>query len=281
MRTLALALTLVTALFAGCIGSDDTTEPLDENVDASTEPLGPLLPDGTPAPLSTTLQGCDEHFAVLPQPPVAAEGQIPDGFSLIPFDDAGLMITMVVLAYTCTYGNETVGEMHGAWLVEPPEELRSPEAEVHVVNFGAWTTHDGLLETYAAWGAGASFSIGEVSVATDATPLGRAGHALGQDDDLTVHLYTATTADETTQSPGLARVFFVEADHVSAILDVSWTESQQSVNGVAELMVDGGADPFLLAFGKANPGIAIHNWGEEYALTYHYVEAPMVEPHEH
>lgn len=277
MRTYAVVLTMLAAGLAGCIGTggDETISP--ETTDLPSPADLPLLPDGTPAPASVTLAGCTEQLGAFPTPPMAL-GPIPEGFALESFDPAGATVTSVAITLSCTYGEDEVVEMYGGYPVAPPADLVDPEADVHILIFGAWTTSQALLDVYEAWGVADLTSLGDVSLETIGAPVGEIGHALGTGDGFTVHVYTAVAGETGTQPGGKARVFTMNGDgELTGVLDVAWTESMQLVDGVAELRFEGGLNPFILAFGQVNPGIGMHFWGEEYALTYEYVDLAGLE----
>lgn len=274
MRELLLALVLLTAGLAGCIGDDagdleqaNATDAAAEATNASE--LG-TLPDGEPVPLDIEMADCYEQTGVFPVP-AEAVGELPEGFEPVPFDPAGQTATMLVIALDCSLpGDEDHSEVWGMVEVEPPEELAAEDAAFSLIALSAISSTERRAHVYEAWGMGEDEILaGDVTVETLAeTPPARGGHVLGTDDDFTVHLYTATQGPPTPEEAGQARVFGVADAEVTGMMDVSWTDSEEGLQGEALLDIEDGGMDLPRPEGA---GIAVHWWGG-FDFTYEHVD---------
>lgn len=274
MRAALVAVVLLAAGLAGCIGGDDAAlegANTTDATDAANETDLGTLPDGEPVPLDLEMADCYEQTGVFPVP-AEAVGELPEGFEPVPFDPAGQTATMLVIALDCSLpGDEAHSEVWGMVEVEPPEELAAEDAAFSLIALGAISSTERRAHVYEAWGMGEDGILaGDVTVETLAeTPPARGGHVLGTDDDFTVHMYTTVEGEPAPESAGKARAFGVDGGEVTGAMDVAWTDSQGGYQtGEAALAFEGGA-PIPEPGGA---GVAFHFWGEDYDVAFQYVD---------
>lgn len=273
-----LATALLAVPAAGCFGSDgsleaaNATESADEATNATD--LG-TLPDGNPVPTQATLTGCSEQGGVFPVPQ-AMVGDVPEGFSFVSMDPAGLTATLLVIGLSCSLNDEEpVSELYGLVAVEPPEELAG-ETGTHAILLGGFSSLERQATIYRAWGMGEDVMPGDVTVEIlQDTPVARGGHVLGTDGDFTVHMYSSVEGEPNPESAGEARVFGVADAEVTGAMDLTWTDSEGGYQtGEASLAFEGGDVPIPQ---PAGAGVAFHFWGEDYDITFEHVDLDETE----
>lgn len=271
MRIL-VALPVALLLLSGCT----TPEPV---VDTPL-PLGPLLPDGTPAPLSLALTDCSEQIGIFPADESYAAPYLPAGFKAVPFNQTPY-ITVVLVAYSCATGNVTMNSADLGILVTPPTAFANATASLHIVPISAYTDRADIADVYHAWGANATHAAADVTitVSTPENPLLRAGEvsASGPMGSFTMRTFAPVAGGE-PEAAGSARVFIVDAAlNVTGAMDVAWTASAMAT-GMGTAVFDSSASG-PAGVPAVAPGVAFHFWGAyDYAVTYVPLASPAAAP---
>lgn len=272
-RTLLLAVVLLTAGLAGCLGGEDAA--LEESNTTETTPavnesdLG-TLPDGSPVPAETTLAGCHEQAGAFPVPRAFFEGEVPDGFEPVPFGPAGASATLVVISLSCSLSGEDQRVLWGMLVVEPPEGLAPEDGDVSLLALGTISSDERQAHVYEAWGLGDEILTGDVTVENlQETNLGRGGHAMATDGDFTIHMYSSVGGEPAPETAGQARVFGESGGELAGAMDISWTDSEGGFqDGEATLAFEGQA-PIPQ---PESAGVAWHFWGDSYDVTFEHLD---------
>lgn len=210
---------------------------------------------------------CREQLAAVPVPSEEVEASVPEGFTMTGFDPLGASAAVAFVGWTCqsTQGpsveDGVVSEMVKALAVEPPEELRSPSAELHVLALAGFTTRADLVPLYESWGL--PYEEGTVVVEDLARPgdEARAGHVLGE-GSFTMHTYSSISGPVVETEPGMVRIFAAEEGALTGIVDVGSTSSYMQ-EGTATVQATGaGMAPI-----SASQGFGVHYWGEGFSFT--------------
>lgn len=254
---------LFAILFAGCTSDDPLTD-----AGAGAGDGGDLAPLAAAA-LEYT--GCYEQLAVVPVPVAMVGGLLPPGYDPVTFDEAGLLAQTLVIALDCHFRGAGAQELMGAVQVIPPAEYVDDEAFAHAWLLGGWVTNETAKAAYDSWGA-TLMELGPVSMTTSATPVARYGYSEGGDEQFAVGFDTIVQGAEGVQSAGHARVFHAGGlanQTAPRAIQVSWNESK-TMEGEAILYMMQGLPPLT------EPGIGVHNWGDDYAVRIESIDLPEV-----
>lgn len=248
MRTV-LATTIVASALAGCLSS------------SAPEALSPQAIVGVHG---VDLTGCDEQLAILPLPMADLQAQVPEGFEVLPFDPLGQFGVMAGIGLRCASvaglaeGGGTI-EMHGAILVVPPEEFRADGIETYGVPVGVFTVHQGMADTYLAWGV-PSVDVTDITFTSLGPNEGQVTVYQGEGSAAAVTQVVATVIPA-PQTAETARLFTALDGKVTGAIDFAWTASD-GAQGTAAMAYQDGAFPLPLP----STGLGFHYFGDDYAF---------------
>lgn len=279
MRELMLAVVLLGAGLAGCVGVDDA--PLDNVTDAGhdIDTSVPTFPNGTPAPTSVAVRDCYEQGGALPVPASAYEDRLPEGFSLVPFgstvaaaEPTGRTAELEVLGQMCTLPDgSSVTRVFSYLMVDPPDAWEASDVTFgYGLVLGYVTTSDRQAAVHQAWGFGDVAQAGEVTFDVTQTPAARTGSIQVSADDVSLELDTAVEGPPTVLEGQTIRWFALGEDgNVTGAKDGNWTSIQLNVGQVTA----SGSGAFGTLDGlPAQPGLGIHVSG--FDETHRYVDLP-------
>lgn len=234
MRGPALAVLLLAAPLAGCVGSEDPSMPTSDAADAPAD-------NGTPQALS--LSGCREAFGQWELPYEEVAPYLPPGFApaggALGASETGRNASMELIAVRCSEPRDA--SFFFPWLaVEPPDELANPDATFRFVALPC-IADASTAETFDAWGA--SCEAGTVDLARDGdAPLGGAWTLTAESPNRTVTLQGAGAEEPTAAGVTETIQLYHSVDaHLCAITTAEVGDHRHTEPGPFTLEVQGEA----------------------------------------
>lgn len=262
---LTVGILLASAALAGCLREPSALPPA-----AAGEP--PSAPAGAPAGL--TLGPCLEQFAFLPVPMAVAQRFMPEGFTPVAFDAAGLTAVMAGVGFRCERvegGGLALGEVRalaGAIAVQPPPRYQNPDVQHYVVPLGGFVSSPELAEVFRAWGL-PNVRDADVAFQLHAEgPTARLGDVSATAGAARVDFVTSPAGVQEAQPPSKFRVFIAPGGRVAGAIDWAWDLGDTIETGTALLSAspDNGVFPL-----PAGAGLGFHYWGPTYVYHLSYV----------
>ncbi|MDX1612119.1 MAG: hypothetical protein R3185_07100 [Candidatus Thermoplasmatota archaeon] len=238
LQTILLGLLVISTGLAGCL--TDTQAPQDQ------EPPGPGPSDpARPEPVASfSRTACTEHYGAFTMPHEEAEPYLPQGFTMVARSGApitGPTAETFLLIIHCE-GDADHPPATQAWAVlpvDPPEPYNAPDATIQYVVMAGLVTNQTVHDLYAsAWGLPRMAQGTATFEASSPTPAAQAWDA-----ELNVPGGRATLSVTIPAAPGpfqggLVRLFGVEDQQVTGIVDTLWSD-QTGQSGAATLQDDG------------------------------------------
>ncbi len=282
MGPACLAVLLITAGLAGCIGTDDRSPPTQEGPDPGpttnhaneSSETGPALEETTGTdPLNESraptlrMVGCTEHIGLFPIPAPLAQLDLPEGFEPEPFEGIPGSATYLVLGLGCdlgSFGSQGIGDpglMATGYVVQPPSQLAA-SVDRHIVFTGGAVEAPALAGLLAGWGLPVeegTFSQNSAAVAAGSTT----GSLLASADGFHAAMVSNAGPRQGTEAGYTARAFAVTDGQVQGHVDIETNGTVAGSLGEATLQQVGA--PAL------HQGIGIHRVedGYTYELTPH------------
>lgn len=219
MREAVLAVVLVCAGLAGCIGSEDTRPEADVN---ATE--GSPATQAGPVTDAVHLEGCSEHAGFFPLAPSDAEQALPDGFEpRSSYPGPAPVPALEIFSRTCEGEDEPIREIIAVVAVEPPEGYRNASAARQMALVWGATTSPSHQERYDAWGL--PFDASNISVDRGSTPIAGTWQTRATSGGDELRMATTVQASDDSGDGSSARLFGVEDGELTGTADIEWTGS--------------------------------------------------------
>lgn len=201
-----LGLVLIGALaLAGCLASSTPgTEPTAEQQAADTD-------------ATVRLADCHQQHLAFTGLIEDFEPSVPDGFTIVPEDSAGLTTTLLIIASRCPTAtlpdHQELTEVHDVVLelhVQPPAELDDALADVLVIE--RYVSHEAIATTLQEAGLAASLETAAISLSHTATPAALTTALTVEGDTRAYAVDTVLSAAEGLFEASQVRAWFAGED---------------------------------------------------------------------